>query len=437
MDAATALSPLLTRLLGGAPPVRIRFWDGSAVGPSETSASILVRSPRAIRRLATAPGELGLARAYVAGEAELEGDLEAILALSDLRPNLHLGPSAWPAVIRAAAATGALSAGRVPPPPEEARLRGRPHSRARDAAAIAHHYDISNDFYRLVLGPSLTYSCAYFASPGASLEEAQRDKHELICRKLRLRPGERLLDLGCGWGSLAVHAAKHHGVDVVGVTLSRPQAELASERAAEAGVAGRVTIRVQDERDVDDGPYDGVASVGMFEHVGSERLFEYFAHLRSLLSLQGRLLNHGISRPPGKRARFARRGFVDRYVFPDGELHEVGEVVSIMQRAGFEVRDLEGLREHYVLTLRRWVANLEAHREEAVSLVGEGRYRVWRLYMAGSARNFEKGRIQVHQILAVRSEGGVSGLPLRRADAHLVRWLQDIPYPGILPTVGP
>jgi cyclopropane-fatty-acyl-phospholipid synthase len=369
--------------------------------------------------MATAPGELGMARAYVAGDVDLEGDLEAILALSDIVPSLRLRPATWWTVLRAAVATGALSAGRVPPPPEEIRLRGRRHSNTRDSASIAHHYNVSNDFYRLVLGPTMTYSCAYFDSPDGTLEQAQEDKHELICRKLRLRGGERILDVGCGWGTLAIHAAKHHGVEVVGVTLSRPQAELAAKRAAEAGVADRVMIRVQDERDVDDGPYDAVASVGMFEHVGAARLQEYFGHLHALLRPGGRLLNHGISRLPGTRTRFARRGFLDNYVFPDAELHEVGKVVSVMQDAGFEVRDLENLREHYALTLHRWVANLEANEEQAVALVGEGRYRVWRLYMAGSARGFERGEIQVHQVLAVRSDAGTSGLPLRRVDAFL------------------
>jgi cyclopropane-fatty-acyl-phospholipid synthase len=272
----------------------------------------------------------------------------------------------------------------------------------------------------MVLGPTLTYSCAYFATPDATLEDAQTDKHELICRKLRLQPGERMLDVGCGWGSLALHAAAHHDVGVVGVTLSERQAELAEKRVAEAGVADRVTIRLQDERDVHDGPYDAISSVGMFEHVGAERLAAYFGHLHALLRPQGRLLNHGIARPPGPpRTRFAHRGFIDSYVFPDGELHEVGAVISTMQRAGFEVRDVESLREHYALTLRRWVANLERNAKEAAALVGKGRYRVWRLYMAASARMFEAGRLQVHQVLAVRSEGGRSGVPLRRADIVL------------------
>jgi cyclopropane-fatty-acyl-phospholipid synthase len=419
MDAAAALTPLVYRLFHGPPPVRFEFWDGSAMGPATADATIHVRSPRALRRMATAPGGLGMARAYVAGDVDLEGDLDTLLAFGNLAPEIGMGPATWWTVLRAGVATGAFSAGRVPPPPEERRLRGRPHSRARDAAAISHHYDVSNDFYRLVLGPTMTYSCAYFASPDGALEQAQDDKHELICRKLRLREGERLLDVGCGWGTLAIHAATHHGAEVVGVTLSRPQAELAAKRAADAGVSDRVTIRVQDERDIDDGPYDAVASVGMFEHVGAARLQGYFAHLHSLLSAGGRLLNHGISRSPGERTRFARRGFLNRYVFPDGELHEVGEVVSAAQGAGFEVRDLENLREHYALTLRRWVANLEAHSDEAIALVGEGRVRVWHLYMAESARNFERGRIQVHQVLAVRSDGGSSGLPLRRVDAFL------------------
>jgi cyclopropane-fatty-acyl-phospholipid synthase len=419
MDAATTLAPLIEGLLGGSVPFRVEFWDGSTLGPDGSQATVLVRSQRALRWLVTAPGELGLARAYVSGDIDVEGDLEVVLAVGDGRGDLRLGARGWAEAARALAVSGALRPLRLQPPSEEARLRGRRHSRGRDAAAISHHYDISNDFYRLVLGPALTYSCAYFSSPTATLEDAQADKHELICRKLRLQPGERMLDVGCGWGTLAIHAASRFGVHVVGVTLSGPQADLAAKRVAEAGVADRVTIRVQDERDVDDGPYDAIASVGMFEHVGAERLAEYFAHLRELLRPQGRLLNHGISKPPGTSARFGRRTFIDRYVFPDGELHEVGDVISVMQRSGLEVRDVESLREHYALTLRRWVANLEANREEAVALVGEGRYRVWRLYMSGAARNFELGKTQVHQALAVRSDDGVSGIPLRRGDTVL------------------
>lgn len=415
---ARAVAPLLRRLVGKPFPLQVRFWDGSAVGPSGGTA-VIMRSPKALRRLLTAPGELGLGRAYVAGELDVEGDLGAVVALGERLPNMRLGPMGWLAALRAAAASGALRGGRLPPPPEEARLEGPLHSRKRDAAAIAHHYDVSNDFYRLVLGPTMTYSCAYFDSPEGSLDQAQSDKHDLICGKLRLRPGERLLDVGCGWGSLAINAAERFGAHVVGVTLSSRQFELASKRVAEAGVGDRVAIRLQDERDVDDGPYDAIGSVGMFEHVGSERLAGYFGHLRALLRPGGRLLNHGISRPPGSRTFTRRRSFLDRYVFPDGDLSEIGDVVGVIQRAGLEVRDVESLREHYALTLRRWVSNLERHRDACVSLVGEGRYRVWRLYMSVAARNFEAGRTQVHQVLAVRSDRGEAGLPLRRGDTVL------------------
>jgi cyclopropane-fatty-acyl-phospholipid synthase len=419
-NAASRIAPLLEAMLGRDAPVAITFWDGSEFGSPDADARIVVRSPNALRRLVHAPGELGLGRAYVAGELDIEGDVYAALALRDLRKQIALRPSEWLAALRAALGVGALSVRPLPPPPEEARLRGRRHSRARDAAAIAHHYDVSNDFYRIVLGETLTYSCAYFSSPDQSLDDAQTDKIEVICRKLRLRPGERLLDVGCGWGTLAIQAAERHGVNVVGVTLSTRQASLAAKRVAEAGVADRVEIRVQDERDVDDGPYDAIASVGMFEHVGAERLREYFVHLHALLRPQGRLLNHGISRPPGaERSRFARKSFIDRFVFPDGELHEVGKVVSTIQESGFEVRDVESLREHYALTLRSWVRNLEEQRAEAVTQAGEGRYRVWRLYMAASALNFKAGRTQVHQILAVRSDDGCSGVPLRRGDTTL------------------
>ncbi len=303
---------------------------------------------------------------------------------------------------------------RLPPPPEEARLRGRRHSPERDAAAIAHHYDVSNRFYELVLGPSLTYSCAVFTTPRDSLETAQSNKYELICRKLDLQPGMRLLDVGCGWGGMAMHAAQNHGARAVGITLSKAQGERAHQRVQDAGLADRVEIRVQDYREVDDGPYDAISSIGMFEHVGRARLAEYFTRLHRLLRPAGRLLNHGISRPePTRRTAFASSSFIDRYVFPDGELHEVGSVVSSLHGTDFEVRHLESLREHYALTLRQWVANLEASWDEAVAEVGAPRARIWRLYMAASALNFESNRNQIHQVLATRTEAGTSGMPLR------------------------
>ena len=260
----------------------------------------------------------------------------------------------------------------------------------------------------------MTYSCAVFHDPSDTLEAAQANKYELICRKLGLEPGMRLLDVGCGWGGMVMHAAEHHGVRAVGVTISRRQAELAEKRVAEAGLSKEVEIRVQDYREVADGPFDAISSIGMFEHVGEARLGEYFGRLRALVPPQGRLLNHGISRPSGQRARLPARSFINRYVFPDGELHDVGGIVSLVQTSGFEVRHVETLREHYALTLRQWVANLEANWDEAVEDVGEARARVWRLYMAGSATNFEAGRTLVHQVLAVpATDDGRSGMPLR------------------------
>jgi len=417
---ATILEPMITAFMGPNPPVRVRFWDGSTLGPEEAEATLIIRSPRAVRRIMYAPGELGAARAYVAGELDLEGDVYAALALRDAlagperQAKVGLGMRAWLDLLRAAGSSGAIG---PPPalPPEEARLRGRRHSKERDAAAISHHYDVSNEFYRLVLGDSLTYSCAHFERPDATLEEAQRSKHDLVCQKLGLRPGARLLDVGCGWGTMAMHAARHYGAKAVGITISERQASLAAERVAEAGLASQVEIRRQDYRDVADGPYDAISSIGMFEHVGLSRLAEYLGDLYRLLRPEGRLLNHGISRPGP--SGLARTSFINRYVFPDGELHEVGTVISAAQAQHFEVRDVESLREHYARTLRRWVVNLEAGWDRAVELVGSSRARIWRLYMAGSALNFEAARTSIHQVLAVKGgPRGESGMPLTRAE---------------------
>jgi cyclopropane-fatty-acyl-phospholipid synthase len=408
-----ALAALVDEVLGGDVPLAVEAYDGSRAGPADATTTLIIRSPDALRRVITAPGELGLARAYVAGELDIDGDIWDLLALRDRMPDVRISPRAVKHLVDELG--GVRQVRRLEPPPEEARLRGRRHSRARDAAAISHHYDVSNAFYRLVLGPSMTYSCAVWHDPGDTLEQAQANKYELICRKLGLEPGMRLLDVGCGWGGMAMHAAANHGVKAVGVTISRRQAELAEKRAAEAGLSEHVEIRVQDYREVADGPYDAVSSIGMFEHVGEARLSEYFERLRALVTPEGRVLNHGISRPPGHgSARLPRRSFINRYVFPDGELHEVGRVVSLMQSAGFEVRHVETLREHYALTLRQWVANLERNWDEAVDEAGEGRARVWRLYMAGSAANFEAGRTQVHHVLGTPdTPDGHSGMPLR------------------------
>ena len=437
-DVASTLAPLVRRLLGGTLPVRLEAWDGSAVDPDPGAAgdgppvTVLVRSPDALRRILYAPGELGLARAHIAGDIDIEGDVFALLDvrrhLGDAADHVVVGPSArdLAPMVGTLRRLGAL--GRpLPPPEEEARSRGRLHSRRRDSSAVRHHYDVGNEFYRLVLGPSLTYSCAYWADGVDDLASAQAAKHELVCRKLDLQPGMRVLDIGCGWGSFVLHAARHHGARALGVTLSPEQAAMARQRVAEAGLEDRVEIRVQDYRDLDDEPFPAVASVGMFEHVGSDQARTYARTVARLVAPGGRLLNHAISRPhPDDRAGVDPRSFIGRYVFPDAALHEVGQVVSTLQSAGLEVRDVESLREHYARTLRAWVDNLQDGWEQAQRLAGPGRARTWRLYMAGSAVGFEENRISIHQVLAVRPHAdGRSDFPATRT------WLaSDQPVTG-------
>ena len=414
--AAAAIEPLLSHFFGGPPPVRVQFWDGTSLGPAEGD-TLRVRSPDAVRRMLWSPGELGLARAFVVGDLAFEGDIFEMLAvMHEASPSCVRTGSRLPwQALRAAYRLGAVSRP-LPPPPEEAAPRGRLHSRSRDAQAVRHHYDVSNDFYAMILGPAMTYSCARFTSDALSLEAAQESKHDLICRKLGLheRTGQRILDVGCGWGSLAIHAARHYGARVVGVTLSPAQAESARDRVAVSGLAREVEIRIQDYRDVRDGAFDGIASVGMFEHVGSSKSAEYFGAMRRLLRPEGRLLNHAISSVGG--SRIGSRSFIGRYVFPDGELVDVGKVVLAMEDAGFEVRDVESLREHYAKTLRAWVGNLQQHWEAAVAEVGVRRARVWQLYMAASANGFEDGGISVHQVLGVLpAPDGRSGMPPTRS----------------------
>ncbi|MFP5318873.1 MAG: class I SAM-dependent methyltransferase [Acidimicrobiia bacterium] len=394
--------------------MRVEFWDRSSQG-SAGPATIRLRSPDALRRILWAPGELGLARAFVSGEIDVDGDIfEAIRALRQATLSAAEGVRALPVIVRSARGLGVL--GRpLPPPPEEARPRGRLHSTARDALVVGHHYDVGNEFYRLLLGPSMTYSCARFSDPAMTLEEAQASKHDLVCRKLGLheRPGMRLLDVGCGWGTMALHAASHYGAAVVGVTISREQVVAARRRAEEAGLGRRLHIRLQDYRHLGRERFDAISSIGMSEHVGRANMGLYFAKLASLLPPQGRLLNHAISSVGG--SRLGRRSFMYRYVFPDGELLDVAQTVRAMQDAGLEVRDVESLREHYALTLRRWVANLEDHWDAAVALVGPRRARVWRLFMAASAIGFEDGGLAVHQVLGVApGPDGRSGMPPTR-----------------------
>ncbi|MFC9845570.1 class I SAM-dependent methyltransferase [Streptomyces sp. NPDC060223] len=422
-DAALRLKSLVEQLLGAPLPLRIRAWDGSEAGPPAAPV-LVVRNRRAVRRLLWKPGELGLARAWVAGDLGVEGDLYTALGLmsgllwergEDARGSAE---ALRDPEVRAAVRGLVKLVGPLPPAPpgEEVRRRRHLHTKRSDRRAISHHYDVGNDFYEIVLGPSMVYSCAYWESGDATLEDAQRDKLDLIARKLDLKAGQRLLDVGCGWGSMAIHAAREYGVGVVGVTLSQEQAAYARKRVADEGLTDRVEIRVQDYRDVTDGPFDAISSIGMAEHVGAERYLEYAEVLHRLLRPGGRLLNHQIARPPRRdESAYHVDEFIDAYVFPDGELAPVGTTVTQLERAGFEVRDIESIREHYALTLRRWVANLEAQWGRAVRLTSPGRARVWRLYMAASALAFERNRIGVNQVLAVRTPqaSGASGMPLR------------------------
>ncbi|MFF8790494.1 class I SAM-dependent methyltransferase [Streptomyces sp. NPDC015125] len=430
-DAAGRLTKLAEEVLGVPLPVRIRAWDRSESGPPG-APTLVIRHRRALRRMMFRPGELGLARAWVAGDLDIEGDLyEALDRLAGLiwertdAPTPHraaaLRALARPEIRSAARELLTLAGAPVPPAPpaeEVRRRRGPLHTLRRDKEAISHHYDVGNDFYALVLGPSMVYSCAYWgtAKDGvATLEDAQRDKLDLICRKLGLREDLRLLDVGCGWGSMVLHAAREYGVRAVGITLSEEQATFARKRIAEAGLADRVEIRVQDYREIHDEPFDAISSIGMAEHVGHTQYAEYAGALYALLKPGGRLLNHQIARRPvADEQAYRVDEFIDRYVFPDGELAPLGRTVGQLEEAGFEVRDVEAIREHYALTLRRWVANLEEHWDQAARLTSVGRARVWRLYMAACALSFERNRLGVNQVLAVRTpEPGTSDMPLR------------------------
>jgi cyclopropane-fatty-acyl-phospholipid synthase len=401
-------------------PLRFTAYDGSSAGPPDTPLGIDLLSPRGVTYLATAPGDLGLARAYVAGDLDLLGvhpgdpyELLKTMARADLRR-----PPAR-TLIDIVRSLGVEHLKPVAPPPQEALPRwrrvaeGLRHSRKRDADAIHHHYDVSNAFYELVLGPSMTYTCACYPDAGATLEQAQENKYRLVFEKLRLRPGDRLLDVGCGWGGMVRYAARH-GVHALGVTLSREQAAWGQKTVAEQGLADLAEIRHADYRDVRNDGFDAVSSIGLTEHIGVANYPSYFGFLQSKLRIGGLLLNHCITRPDNIRPAGAGQ-FIDRYVFPDGELTGSGRIIGAAQNVGLEVLHEENLRQHYALTLRDWCANLVANWDAAVAEVGLPTAKVWGLYMAGSRLGFETNIVQLHQVLAVKVglDGDDGGLPLR------------------------
>ncbi|GAA3422418.1 cyclopropane-fatty-acyl-phospholipid synthase family protein [Streptosporangium vulgare] len=411
------LAEIFEKVMGPEADVRFVAYDGSKAGPSGADISVEVKTPAAVAYLAQAPGELGLARAYVSGHLDVHGDMYTLLSrMWSLTVNdIPVGQKL--AAIRALGVRPLLT--RMPPPPQEVRRSmlarmGSRHAKQRDAEAIHHHYDVSNKFYSWVLGPSMAYTCAVFPERESTLEEAQLAKFELVARKLDLKPGMKLLDVGCGWGGMVIHAAREYGVKALGVTLSRQQAEWAQKAIAEAGLGELAEVRHMDYRDVPETGFDAVSSIGLTEHIGKDQLPFYFRFLYDKLVPGGRLLNHCITRPTGTEKTLNAGGFINRYVFPDGELESVGYLARQIEDTGFEIRHEENLREHYAQTLRFWCSNLDDHWDEAVKEVGEGTARVWRLYMAACVVGFERNKIQLHQVLGVKLDAdGTAGFPLR------------------------
>jgi cyclopropane-fatty-acyl-phospholipid synthase len=414
------LGEAMSRLMANGVPFRFTAYDGSSAGPEDSPIRLHLRNERGLSYLLTAPGDLGMARAYVSGDLDLEGvhPGDPYDALVLLQKNLRFKLPTPAEALKIARSIGFQYFRPPAPPPQEAlprwrrMLEGFRHSKTRDAEAIHHHYDVSNRFYEMVLGPSMTYTCACFPSEDATLEEAQHTKYDLVARKLGLQPGMRLLDIGSGWGGMVRHAAKHYGVEVVGVTLSREQAAWAQHAIKSDGLDDVAEVRFGDYRDVRDTGFDAVSSIGLTEHIGVRNYPSYFAFIRDKLVPGGRLLNHCITRPDN--AATDTGAFIDRYVFPDGELTGSGRIITEIQNVGLEVRHEENLREHYALTLKGWCENLVANWDECVREVGEGTAKVWGLYMAGSRLSFERNEIQLHQVLAVKpNENGDARFPLR------------------------
>lgn len=424
-------SPVLGRLslaqileifaAGGDLPLKFTAYDGSSAGPDDASLGLDLLTPRGTTYLATAPGDLGMARAYVSGDLELRGvhpgdPYELLRALSDKLETKRPPARMLANIIRSIGFEHLVP---IAPPPQEALPRwrriaeGLRHSKTRDAEAIHHHYDVSNAFYEWVLGPSMTYTCACYPTANATLLEAQDYKYRLVFEKLRLQPGDRLLDVGCGWGGMVRYAARQ-GVQATGVTLSAEQAAWAQQAIADEGLSELAEVRHGDYRDIRETQFDAVSSLGLTEHIGVANYPAYFGFLKSKMRPGALLLNHCITRPDNRTGPTAG-GFIDRYVFPDGELTGSGRIITEAQDAGLEVVHEENLRQHYAMTLRDWCANLVEHWDEAVAEVGLGTAKVWGLYMAGSRLGFERNVIQLHQVLAVKLDerGGDGGLPLR------------------------
>jgi cyclopropane-fatty-acyl-phospholipid synthase len=414
------IADVIADLTRGGMPLRFEAYDGSASGPEDAEVRLELVNQRGLQYLVTAPGDLGLARAYVSGDLILHGThpgdpYEAMTKLKDHTKFRAPSPSELVSIVRG---LGLQNLKPPPPPPQEhlprwrRMMEGVRHSLTRDAEAIHHHYDVSNAFYRHVLGPSMAYTCAVYPGADATLEQAQHEKFDLVARKLDLQPGQRLLDVGCGWGGMVMHAAKEYGVKALGVTLSRQQAEWAKQAIDEAGLGDLAEVRHLDYREVLEGDFDAVSSIGLTEHIGIGQLESYFTFLRDKLKPEGRLLNHCITRHENRSVRTG--AFIDRYVFPDGELTGSGRLITEMQDVGLEVQHSENLRMHYAMTLRDWNRNLVENWDACVAEVGLGTARVWGLYMAACRVGFERNEVQLHQVLAAKvGDGGANGFPLR------------------------